>query len=627
MIPGPSWDSKARVWTLPLAVTTCFALQAVFKGGLEVGPALGAWYEEQRDTWLRPCTWLGHPGVMQLPASADLQESTFERAVETIERMKGIEECEAGEDFLWLKPYQEVSTAFLMLARQAIYASDVGCGKTPSTILALDGLNSFPMDKASETPYPALVIAPKGLLRNWARELERWLPGVPVSICTGTPAKRRKAILATHDDGGILVINYDAVRSFSRLAPYGSIKLARCLECLPDQAKPVRPSACEVHERELNSIDWATVICDEAHRLKDGSAKTTRAVKWVSRHARYRFALTGTPTANNVGDLWSLLNFVNPDEWPTSVGFKDRYCEMAQDLWGPPKVIGIKPGAEEELRSTLDARMIRHTKDQVLPFLPPKAYEVRTHALNDKERKAYTQMDKGLIAQLDDGQLVAWNALSEVGRLTQLAASNVRVDKVDCDKCHAGSFSTEECPKCHGTGELVEVTPIEPSSKLDLLDEVLEDTAPEPVVVFFTSRKLLELYAARLRKHHKDWAFGEVHGLIDEAARDEAVQAFQAGQLRCLLLTIGAGAEGLTLTRARIAIFVQRPWSFVQNTQAEGRTHRIGAEVHESLVYIDLVAEDTVEEHVREVLVEKGESFEEVVKDKDKLPWILGTTT
>ena len=110
----------------------------------------------------------------------------------------------------------------------------------------------------------------------------------------------------------------------------------------------------------------------------------------------------------------------------------------------------------------------------------------------------------------------------------------------------------------------------------------------------------------------------------DESAeiRSIGVQQFQEGLVRVALCTFGAGSEGITLTRASTAVFLQRPWSLVQSKQAEDRIHRIGQDAEKVLI-IDLVSRGTVDVGVHDALVSKGETLETVVRDKARMKELI----
>jgi len=104
---------------------------------------------------------------------------------------------------------------------------------------------------------------------------------------------------------------------------------------------------------------------------------------------------------------------------------------------------------------------------------------------------------------------------------------------------------------------------------------------------------------------------------LDE--RQNNVEAFQRGDLRVMLCTLAAGGTGITLTAASTMIFLQRSFSLIDNEQAEGRCHRIGSEIHESINIIDIVSEDTLDEHVRDVSRMKKEGLEALLQDTERM--------
>jgi SNF2 family DNA or RNA helicase len=107
--------------------------------------------------------------------------------------------------------------------------------------------------------------------------------------------------------------------------------------------------------------------------------------------------------------------------------------------------------------------------------------------------------------------------------------------------------------------------------------------------------------------------------LKPEDERQKAVDDFQSGKIKWILFTAQAGGVGITLTAARRLVMLQRPWSLVDHKQAIDRIHRIGSEIHDSVIVMDYVTEGTIEERVLQVLETKAENFEQIVRDKDRL--------
>lgn len=468
-----------------------------------------------------------------------------------------------------LEPRQRVGTAFMSLARRALIADGMGSGKTVQTISAVETLEAL-----HQGAYPALVICPNSLVYKWEAEIKRWAPGRTVAVLKGNITKRRKLIASAPD---WLIINWEGLRAHTRLAGYGNFRL---------DEKDKLP-------KELNEAGLRTVIADEAHRGKDPKAKQTRAWWWLAHRAQNRFALTGTPLANTPEDLWSIMHALEPAEWPAKVAFVDRYALQSWNNFGGLTVIGIRGERREELFKILDPRFIRRPTELVVPLpgkLPPDIREVELHA---KQRKAYDTLRKELLAEIDSGVLLTTNPLARMMRLLQLAAAYGELDA-------AGNFRLAE-----------------PSTKLDALDDLLDELGDEQLVVFAESRQLIELAAARLGRGKNPTPFGLVTGAVDPRHRQEAVDRFQAGDLRVILLTLGAGGEGIDLFSARHICFLQRSFSMVKNRQAEDRVYRRGQTRHVQPIYFE--SRDTIEGHVRQVALEKEDRLEEVARDAETL--------
>lgn len=550
-VPGARWDANTQQWSMPLSWAGCRQLRGIFGDRLDVGPELTAWGWDQYRVW---------------EERRELRERAMDPANDT-----------DGDARLF--PYQRTGSRFLATAKRAILADEMGTGKTVQTIMTLEQTDA----------YPALVVCPNTVKTTWRDEYATWAPHRRVQVIQGGAATRRKQIEAEAD---VYVINWESLRRHSRLAPYGSIRLKACGDC--GGSGDVPPTKCEKHPGELNR-PWGAVVADEAHRAKDPTSKQTRALWWIGRQADVRLALTGTPLANAPDDLWSLLHFCEPDEWPARTRYIDRYCATSWNAWGGVDVIGIKPELREEFFGLVDPMMLRRPKELVLPHLPPKVRQRREVPMKPKQRKAYKDLVERMLAEVDGGVVVAPDPLTNLTRASQFASAYAEMDE-------------------DGGIRLAE-----PSNKVDALVELLDDSEG-PLVVFAASRQLIELCEARLQK--LEVPFGSIHGKVSEGDRDLAKAQFQSGQLKVLLCTLGAGAEGLTLTRADTVVFLQRSWSLIENRQAEDRVHRPGQEA-DSVFIIDVVSPGTADEGAIAVLGEKADRFEEVVRDADALARFL----
>lgn len=563
-IPGATWNAGDQAWRVPLGWSSCLALRSVFKNELSIGPALSAWAANELATRVTPANNL--------------------RDLDTYD----------GDEALF--PHQRAGVAFLSTARRALLADEPGLGKTAQAIRALKQLND-----TGDGSLPALIVCPNTLKKNWKREFARWWPEASVQIIRGSAGQRRKQFEVEAD---VYVINWESLRSHSRLAPYGSVALARCTECGGHDEK-VTENRCEVHLRELNGIDFKAVVADEIHRSKDPKSKQTRALWAATGDADVRFALTGTPIANNVLDLWPILHWLSPSEWPSKTRWIDRMVDTMMNAFGGMIVIGVKPQMTDEFYAAINPRMRRMLKARVLPWLPPVLNERRDIEMSAKQKKAYEQMRELMIAELEGGEaVVAPSPLTQTTRLLQFASSyaEMTVDEI--------------------TGES-KVKLIGPSCKVDaLMDDIANgDFGDDSVAVCAVSRQLIELLSEEMTK--AKIPHGLITGAQDEDERQQAVDDFQSGKIKWVLFTAQAGGVGITLTAARRLVMLQRPWSLVDHKQAMDRVHRIGSEIHDSIVIMDYVTEGTIEERVIDVLDTKADNFEQIVRDKTQLLKIL----
>lgn len=540
-IPGARYRPARQSWTLPLSWGSCLAARTVFGAELAGDDGFARWAGVRHSD-------LAVVGLAK--AGADVGQDTHRD----------------------LYPFQRAGVAFLSLAWRGILADEMGLGKTPQAIEALRQVAQWDTQLAA---LPALVVCTNSMTHKWADEFARWWPEVSVAVASGAAAKRRKII---ESGANVVVINWEALRVHSRMAGYGSIRLT-------DKQK---------EDKELNLVGFRTVIADEAHRAKDARSQQTRCWWKLAHDATYRFALTGTPIANQPGDLWAILHGVSPEDWPSRTAYLDRFTNNSINVWGGMEILGLtdSPAERAEFHSLLSGMFLRRTKAEVLPQLPAKTYSTRTVTMGAKQAKAYGDMAKHMVAQIDAGLLVATSPLTALGRLTQLAAALPVVDE---------------------DGAVTALS--EPSCKVEALLDILDESSPDPVVVFAASRKLIELCAEVLDR--KKISYGLVTGAVSPAERATAVARFQAGEMRAILCTTGAGGEGITLTRASRLVFLSRPWSAVQSAQAEDRVHRIGQA--NAVEIIDVLTDGTIESLVHSALVDKAVRLDEITQDSARL--------
>jgi SNF2 family DNA or RNA helicase len=551
-VPGTRWDKDEHMWHCPLSWASCVALRGVFGEELEVGDALNEWAAAVRYYWIDKVT----------PLKTALEEASLMDSEPK------------------LFPFQRVGVHFLETAGRALLADDMGSGKTIMLIRTIARLQ-----EAHGNALPVLIVCPNSMKYTWKKEIEKWYPDTAVGVIDGSKAVRDRVIEAKDFDEGegydFYIINWEALRLHTRIAGYGSIALT-------DKEKT---------PGNLNAIEFKAVIADEAHRAKDPKSKQTRALKWISKDAVYRFAATGTPIESSPDQYWSLMNYISPADFPRKTSFIDRYCQQTYNPFGGMDIVGLNPATLQEFYAITEPRKLRRPKDVILPQLPPKVESVRFLPMVGKQKKAYDDMAKHMLAELKGGEVIAaLNPLQQFTRLSQLASSYAEM------------------------GEDDKVLMADPSNKLDAFMELLDEAEGEQVVAFAESRQLIELLAERMRD--KDIPHGLITGSQDAATRQTVMDQFQAGNLRAVLCT-SAGAEGITLTSARILVFLQRFWSSIKNKQAADRVHRIGQE--RGVDIITFASQGTVDEYREQQLDEKEVALQEILQDDqirlDMLGW------
>lgn len=552
----------------------------------------GARFERKDQVWTAPKSWatciiLRNLFGTELGVGPELHKWTWSEYSERINPAVSIRDSLSEETAfpeldkveedaaLRLYPYQRVDVRFLATNRRALLAQPPGLGKTAVTIRTLQTLELI-----DGGVFPALVVCPNSLKYTaWAKEFSRWAPELNVVVVDGSATKRRKQLA---EEADVYIVNWEALKLHVRLTQYGTTALTEK----------------EATYKELDERVRRTVVFDEVHRMRDPRSQQTRAAWSVAHMADNVFSLTGTPIGQNVGDLWAIMHAIEKDWFPRRTKFLDRYAVTKLNYFGGHEILGINPHTKKELFQITDPLMRRVPKSAALPQLPPKLpTQFRHTPMTVKQAKAYKEMEETMIARLNE-ILVAPSPLSALTRLLQFASASAEI------------------------AENGKVRLSDPSPKIDDMVDLLEEMGEEPLVVAAVSRQLIELAAKRLDK--LKIPYGLITGAQGSALRARAVDDFQDGETRVMLMTIGAGAEGITLTRADTMLFMQRSWSEIQNQQAEDRVHRIGSEIHSCVRIIDQIAPDTVESRKLDLLKTKQGRMEEVVRDHETLAKLLG---
>lgn len=564
----------------------------------------GSRYLPRHELWVVPLTWASYlqvRGVFPQATFSDAYQAwvheTYRTKVAPARALRDLTSLDLYTYDERLRAYQNATVAWGQLVGSGINGNEMGLGKTVETLWIL---------RALPRSLPALVACPNSVKEHWEKRTGEWFPEATPYVLDGPAPKRLKTINeARKDPSALVIINLESARLFSRLAPYGSVKLVRCRECDPRYGEEgLTSSRCHVHPKPLNGFGFRSVVVDEIHRLASPTSQQTRAL-WALGHdpsVVYRWGTTGTMLRNDPVDLWSQLHFITPDEHPTKSQFVERYALMSWNAHGGMSVIGLRPDTRDEFFAFFDWRYRRMLKAVVATQLPPKVYGVRYVDLGRAQRKMYTELlQDSTTADAAGETIVTTDVLTNRTRRAQLSVASLAVmEKPDEDDPRTWKMAL-----------------CEPSPVLDEAERVVEELGDEQFVVAAVSKQLIDLMARRLDA--RGVRYGLITGDVTPKLRAEAQQALRDGKIRALLFTVQAGGTGVDLSAARNIIFVQRPDSMIDYLQAEDRVHRIGSEVHDMVNVIHVVARDTVEADKSDNILEKLRRLEEINRDLARL--------
>jgi SNF2 family DNA or RNA helicase len=480
-----------------------------------------------------------------------------------------------GRDDLLARVYQVDAARMIGAIGKFLLFDDPGVGKTVSALLGLREREARGHDI-----FPVVIVVPSWDVGDvWARHIAEWCPSWPEPVMHGGPARN-----VLRWEPGVLITTYATMRR--------------------DAADARGP---------LVRLRAKTVVADEVHLAKNPESKQSLALRRVAKHAGTVVALTGTPITRDTGDIYPVLQAMDPASWPNKGQFTKRYLDTHDNGYGE-KVEGLKALAEPEFRAVLAGQYRRCAKADVLSQLPPKVYSVRRIEIPPAWRKAYDSMQQDMLAELPDGEeLPVMSVLAQLTRLGQLAASA-------CDV----TVTYESDPE---TGELRKRYDVQlkaPSWKANALLGVLAERPGQQTAVFTVSKQLADIAGTACAE--AGYRCGYITGGQSKASRRHDIDAFQAGELDVIVATAGAGSLGITLTRASTGVFLQRSWQLDQAIQPEDRMHRLDDIVmkHEQIEIIDVVAKDTVDERVRELMRVKGGHLGQLVQDPRIVRGLLG---
>ncbi len=432
----------------------------------------------------------------------------------------------------------EISPGFALLM-------EMGTGKTITSI-AIVG-KAYLTGKIKRL----LILAPKSIVAVWEDEFAKFADfPYSLSVLTGTSAKKTDQLKTIPHKGlEVAVVNYDSV---------------------------------PLIEKELTAWHPDFLICDESSKIKNPTAKMSKATYRIAKVCKYRLILTGTPIQNNPLDFFSQYKVLDDSIFGKSFyAFKNEYAVLG--TYNQP--IGWRK--LPELVKKAHSIAFRVTKSEALD-LPDTIDEIRSIALEDKAQKLYKVFVKESYMELSKGEVTATNILTRLLRLQQITGGFIRPD--------------EESERYEQIS----------SAKINALEDIIDTAISENKKLVVIARFIPEIREICRMLDKKKIKYGHICGEVKDRAAE--VDAFQnnpdcmvfVGQLQTVSM-------GFTLTAASTMVFYSLSYNFADYSQAKARIHRIGQK--NNCLYIHLVVKNTVDKTVLKALEQKENIATKIVDD------------
>ena len=439
-----------------------------------------------------------------------------------------------------LRPYQIRGYSWLSFLRSwglgACLADDMGLGKTIQTLALIQ------RDRRAGTDRPVLLLCPMSVIGNWQKEAARFTPELPVFVHHGIGRIKGESFKKSASQHAIVVSSYALLhRDFEH----------------------------------LKEIPWAGIVLDEAQNIKNPETRQASAARALS--ADYRVALTGTPVENNVGDLWSIMEFLNPGLLGSRADFKRNFYLPIQGEHNAH--------ASAQLKKITGPFILRRLKtDKSIISDLPKKLEMKVFCTLTKEQAS-------LYAAVVNESIAAIESAEGIKRKGMVLAALARLKQV-CN--HPAQFLGDNSPLPGRSGKLARLT--------EMIEETL--SVGDRVLIFSQFAEMGEM----IKRHLQETFAREVlflHGGVPKNQRDRMVDRFQEedGGPPLFILSLKAGGTGLNLTRANHVFHFDRWWNPAVEDQATDRAFRLGqkknVQVHK------FICSGTLEERIDEMIENK----------------------
>jgi len=464
------------------------------------------------------------------------------------------------------KPYGHQLKALEMSWNRQTFAyfMEMGTGKTK---VLIDNMAML-YDKGKIDG--ALIIAPKGVIGTWHnQELPAHLPNHIENVTvlwqaniTKGQSRKLGTLFKTGEELHILIMNIEA---------FSTAKGAQFAQKFMLSHKTL-------------------MVVDESTTIKNPKAKRTKNILQLADRAQYRRILTGSPVTKNPLDLFTQCYFLDPFhlDHASYYSFRTRYAIMkTAHIAG--RSIQLVAGFKhlDELSERLKPFSYRVLKEDCLD-LPDKIYMKRVISLTEEQQKVYKQMKEKALAELNGEKMTTVNALTQLMRLQQITC---------------GHFVADD-----GTTQKIK------SNRLNELMDVLDEVEGKAIIWAHWQADIKNIIE-EIKKVHGPCSVVDYYGLTPQDQRDKNRDAFQNdSKVRYLVGTPQTGGYGITLTAANTVIYYSNGYDLEKRLQSEDRAHRIGQK--KSVTYVDILAEETVDEKIVKALRKKINIASEVLGEE-----------
>ncbi len=465
------------------------------------------------------------------------------------------------------KPYKHQLTALEKSWDKDEYALFMEMGTGKSKVL-IDNIAML-YDKGKINS--AIIIAPKGVYRNWySQEIPTHMPShIPYKtvLWTATTSKAKdkeyQQLFEINYDLHILIMNVEAFST--KKGHLFATKFMNARKCL--------------------------VAVDESTTIKNPSAKRTKAITQMASMARYRRILTGSPVTRSPLDLYSQCNFLEPEllGFQSYYAFRSRYAHMVSRNFGGRQVQIVGSYRRlDELSDNIKPFSYRVLKEDCLD-LPAKIYMKRTIELTPEQQKHYASMKSLALTALKGKSVSAPHVLSQLIKLHQITCGHLKLDD----------------------GSIEDIK----NRRLDELMDVLEEVEGK-VIIWANYIYDIEKIVKTIIKEYGEESVVDYYGAIASETRQKNVTEFQdpRSKVKFFVGNPQTAGYGLTLTAANTVIYYSNGYDLEKRLQSEDRAHRIGQK--KSVTYIDLMAEKTVDEKIVKSLRKKINIASEIMGEE-----------